>query len=455
MRVLIVDDDEALRALLARELARGGHRVVEAASAAECLMRVREEEPDVALLDLMLPDEPGVEVLRRLKADRPSLEVVVLTAHGTIDTALAAMKLGAYDYLRKPCHLQELEITLERACERRRLGEQNARLKRVLSGPDVPELVGTGPAMEELRRVVAKVAASDSTALIRGETGTGKELIARSIHRLSARRDEPFVVVDCAALHESLLQSELFGHEQGAFTGASRRKHGLFEAADGGTVFLDEIADVSHAVQASLLRVLETSSFRRVGGTQEVRVNVRLVAATNCSLERLIEEGKFRRDLYFRLDTIHLEVPPLRHRRYDIPVLVDHFLGLHEARYGTRKRLSPAALEALAAYGWPGNVRQLRHVVERALVLADSDVVQPDDLPAEVRVGAGAPGTGGERASATTLAQLERRHIERVLEEVGGHRARAAALLGISERNLYRKIREYGLEPDATGEGPA
>ncbi len=447
MRVLIVDDDEALRGLLARELTSSGHRVTQAASGAECLSRVREEEPDVALLDLMLPDEPGIEVLRRLRADRPSVEVVVLTAHGTIDTALAAMKLGAYDYLRKPCHLQELEITLARAHERRRLGEQNARLKDVLSGCDVPELIGSGQPFEELRRLVAKVAASDSTALIRGETGTGKELVARSIHCLSARRDEPFVVVDCAALHENLLQSELFGHEQGAFTGASRLKHGLFEAADGGTVFLDEVADVSPAVQASLLRVLESSTFRRLGGTREVRVDVRLVAATNRALERLMEEGKFRRDLYFRLNAIHLEIPPLRQRRHDIPVLVEHFVSQHNARYGTRKRFSPAAAKVLAAYSWPGNVRQLRHVVERSAVLADSEVIEPGDLPAEVHEAG--PALDASAGPGTRLAEIERRHIAQVLREVRGHRARAALLLGISERNLYRKIREYQLEDDA------
>jgi two-component system NtrC family response regulator/two-component system response regulator AtoC len=453
MRVLIVDDDEALRGLLARELTHSGHRVAQAASGAECLSCIRQEEPDVALLDLMLPDEPGIEVLRRVRADHPSVEVVVLTAHGTIDTALSAMKLGAYDYLRKPCHLQELEITLERAYERRRLGEQNARLKAVLSGSDGPELVGSGPPFQELRRLVAKVAASDSTALIRGETGTGKELIARSIHRLSARRDEPFVVVDCAALHENLLQSELFGHEQGAFTGASRRKHGLFEAADGGTVFLDEVADVSPAVQAALLRVLETSTFRHLGGTQEVHVDVRLVAATNRALERLMDEEKFRRDLYFRLNAIHIEIPPLRERRHDIPVLVEHFVSQHNARYGTRKRISPAATEVLVGYAWPGNVRELRHVVERSAVLADSDVIEPTDLPAEVHAAEVGLCPEAGHTPGLTLAELERRHIARVLDDVRGHRARAAQLLGISERNLYRKIHEYQLEPDARGDG--
>jgi DNA-binding NtrC family response regulator len=446
MNVLIVDDDEALRGLLARELAGADRRVTQAADAAQCLLRVKEQEPDVVLLDLMLPDRPGIDVLRQLREERPSVEVVVLTAHGTVDTALSAMKLGANDYLRKPCHLDELELALLRAHERRRLGEENARLRDGLSqAGQGPELVGAGPVFEELRRYIGKVAASDSTVLVRGETGTGKELIARSIHRLSPRRDQPFVVVDCAALHESLLQSELFGHEQGAFTGATRRKHGLFEAADGGTVFLDEIGDVSPAVQAGLLRVLETSSFRHLGGTQEVKVDVRLVAATNRALERLMGEGKFRRDLFFRLNAIHVELQPLRQRRQEIPVLVQHFVAHHNARNDTRKAVSPAAAEILLRYEWPGNVRELRHVVERALIVADGEVIRPADLPAELRQAAGA-GLELDGPSTLSLSEVERLHIARVLDHVGGHRARAAQLLGISERNLYRRIREYDLE---------
>ncbi len=452
MHVLIVDDDEVLRDLMARELTRTGSQVSQAADAAQALRRAREQEPDVVLLDLMLPDRPGIEVLGQLKEQWPEVEVVVLTAHGTVDTALAAMKLGANDYLQKPCHLQELEIALLRAHERRRLSQENARLRDGLGQAGCgPELVGSDAAFEQLRRFLGKVAGSDSTVLIRGETGTGKELVARNIHCMSPRRERPFMVVDCAALHEGLLQSELFGHEQGAFTGANRRKHGLFEAADGGTVFLDEIGDVSPAVQAGLLRVLETSSFRHLGGTQEVRVDVRLVAATNRALERLMQEGKFRRDLFFRLNAIHFELPPLRTRRGDIPVLVQHFVALHNARHGTRKGVSPSAAEVLARYDWPGNVRELRHVVERALVFAERDLIRPGDLPVELRQATGL-GREGD-AAILALADVERLHIARVLELVGGHRARAAQLLGISERNLYRRIRTYELEQYVTANG--
>jgi DNA-binding NtrC family response regulator len=445
MNVLIVDDDVALRDLMARELARTGVQVAQAADAAEALAKVGRDQPDVVLLDLMLPDRPGIEVLQRLKEGWPEVEVVVLTAHGTVDTALAAMRLGANDYLQKPCHLEALEIALHRAGDRRRMHQEIARLRDGLSqGALGPELVGRDPAFDQLRRFLRKVAASDSTVLIRGETGCGKELVARTIHAQSPRRDRPFVVVDCAALQESLLQSELFGHEQGAFTGATKRKHGLFEAADGGTVFLDEIGDVSPAVQAGLLRVLETSTFRHLGGTQELRVNVRLVAATNQPLDRLMQEGKFRRDLFFRLNSIHVEIPPLRKRRGDVEVLVEHFIALHNARHGTRVALSPAAAEVLRRYDWPGNVRELRHVVERALVVAERDQIRPADLPAELRQATGV-GRDGD-AGLLPLAEVERHHIARVLEQVGGHRARAAQLLGISERNLYRRIREYQLD---------
>ncbi|MHB8876849.1 MAG: sigma-54-dependent transcriptional regulator [Myxococcaceae bacterium] len=448
MNVLIIDDDQTLRELFKRELEHSGHQVVLAASAAEGFSRLAEAEPDVVLLDLMLPDVPGIDVLRRLRAERPGLEVVVLTAHGTVDTAITAMKLGAFDYLQKPCHLQELELTLHRAHERKRLGEDNARLRDGLSsGTSEAEIVGCGPAFVEQQRFIAKVAQSDSTVLLRGETGAGKELVARALHRLSPRCDQPFVVLDCAAFNENLLQSELFGHEKGAFTGAGRLKYGLFEVAHGGTAFLDEIGDVSPSVQASLLRVLETSSFRRLGGTREVQVQVRLIAATNRNLERMMRAGQFRQDLYFRLNTIHIDLPPLRRRREEIAFLVQHFVSRHNESYRTRKTVSPEAMAVLTAHDWPGNVRELRHVIERALVLADDDAIKTADLPIEVQREPALP-LAAAAGEAGTLAEIEARHIARVLSEVGGHRARAAQVLGISERSLYRKIHEYHLDSD-------
>jgi DNA-binding NtrC family response regulator len=455
VNLLVIDDDNVLRSLLAAELGRFGHSVAAAATAEEGLRLVEERDPDVVLLDLSLPDQAGLDVLKHLRAERPALEVIVLTAHGTIDSAIAAMKLGAYEFLQKPAPLAAVELAIRRALEHRRLGEENARLKDGLQPTKLSsDIIGHGPEHEELSRFILKVAPTDSTVLLRGETGTGKELVAAAIHRASARRDHPFVAVDCASLHENLLQSELFGHERGAFTGAVRMRHGLFEAADGGTLFLDEVGDVSPALQASLLRVLETSRFRRVGGAREMSVNVRLIAATNRDLERMISEGQFRQDLFFRLNAIHVDLAPLRTRTGDIPILAEHFLSRHNARYGTHKSFAPEAVEAFAGYRWPGNVRELRHAVERAAVLADGDVIRVADLPAEVRTGTGPDRPNEQGEPLLPLVEVERRYLARVLAHAGGHRSRAAALLGISERNLYRKIQEYHLDDPPPGAGP-
>ena len=446
MNVLLIDDDDSLRAVLGAELRRLGHEVTTAGTAAEGLRASQQTEPDVVLLDLFLPDENGLDVLKKLRAEQPAPDVILLTAHGTVDSAIAAMKHGAYDFLQKPCALQSVDLAIRRAGEHRRLGQENARLKDGLHSSNVSaELIGHGPEFEELKRFISKVAVSEATVLVRGETGTGKELVAAAIHQASRRREQPFVVVDCASLHENLLQSELFGHERGAFTGAIKMRHGLFEAADGGTIFLDEVGDVSPSLQASLLRVLESSTFRRVGGTREMKVDVRVIAATNRDLERMIADGQFRQDLFFRLSSIHVALPPLRNRREDIPFLVEHFTARHNERCGASKRFSPEALEAMTGYGWPGNVRELRHAIERALVLADGEIVQRRDLPPQVSCRTGRENQQRDEAI-LPLVEMERRYLARVLSETGGHRARAAELLGISERNLYRKIREYQLD---------
>ena len=446
MNVLLIDDDDSLRAVLGAELRRLGHEVTTAGTAAEGLRASQQTEPDVVLLDLFLPDENGLDVLKKLRAEQPAPDVILLTAHGTVDSAIAAMKHGAYDFLQKPCALQSVDLAIRRAGEHRRLGQENARLKDGLHSSNVSaELIGHGPEFEELKRFISKVAVSEATVLVRGETGTGKELVAAAIHKASRRREQPFVVVDCASLHENLLQSELFGHERGAFTGAVKMRHGLFEAADSGTIFLDEVGDVSPSLQASLLRVLESSTFRRVGGTREMKVDVRVIAATNRDLERMIADGQFRQDLFFRLSSIHVALPPLRNRREDIPFLVEHFTARHNERCGASKRFSPEALEAMTGYGWPGNVRELRHAIERALVLADGEIVQRRDLPPQVSCRTGRENQQRDEAI-LPLVEMERRYLARVLSETGGHRARAAELLGISERNLYRKIREYQLD---------
>jgi DNA-binding NtrC family response regulator len=457
VNLLVIDDDDTLRSLLAAELRRYGHAVSSAATAEEGIRLAGEGEPDVVLLDLSLPDQSGLEVLERLRAEQPGLEVVVLTAHGTIDSAIAAMKMGAYEFLQKPAPLAAIELAARRALEHRRLGEENARLKDGLQPTKLSsDLIGRGTEFEALIRFILKVGPTDSAVLLRGETGTGKDLVAAAIHRASARRDLPFVAVDCASLHDNLLQSELFGHERGAFTGAVKMRHGLFEAADGGTIFLDEVGDVSPALQASLLRVLETSRFRRVGGGREISVDVRLIAATNRDLELMISEGRFRRDLFFRLNAIHVELLPLRKRRGDVPFLAEHFLARHNARYGIHKALAPDALEALVDYAWPGNVRELRHAVEGAAVLADGDQIRAADLPPELRSVARAepaPTPAEEAEPLWPLLEVERRHLQRVLAHAAGHRARAAALLGISERSLYRKIQEFHLDESEPEEG--
>jgi DNA-binding NtrC family response regulator len=452
--LLIIDDDDTLRALLAAELGRHGHAISVAATAEEGLHLAAATEPDVVLLDLSLPDRSGLDVLKRLRADQPAVEIVVLTAHGTIDSAIAAMKMGAYEFLQKPTPLAAIELATRRALEHRRLGEENARLKDGLQPTKLSsDLIGQGPEVEALRKFIQKVGPTDSAVLLRGETGTGKDLVAAAIHRASARRDHPCVTVDCASLHDNLLQSELFGHERGAFTGAVKMRHGLFEAAHGGTIFLDEVGDVSPALQASLLRILETSRFRRVGGARELTVDVRLIAATNRDLERMISEGRFRQDLFFRLNAIHVELVPLRKRREDVPFLAGHFLARHNTRYATHKSLAADAVEAMMDYAWPGNVRELRHAVERAAVLADGDEIRTSDLPPELRSVSRVELTSADQAEPLLpLLEVERRYLQRVLAHAGGHRARAASVLGISERSLYRKIQEFHLEEPLGGD---
>jgi DNA-binding NtrC family response regulator len=451
--ILLVDDDDAFRHVLAGELARLGFAVSTAATGAEGLRAAVEASPDVVLLDLQLPDTSGLAVLEGIRGAGVPSQVVMLTGHGSIDTAIESIRKGAFDYVVKPCPLEELEIRIGRALERQSLQRRATLLERALTPPDPSSaFIGASQAFHQILQLIDRVAPSDSTVLLIGETGSGKEMAAKLIHARSRRRDRPFVVVECAALQESLLQSELFGHERGAFTGADRAKAGLFEVAHGGTIFLDEIGEVSPATQVKLLRVLDTSTFRHVGATSEIRVDVRVLAATNRDLAAMVRQGLFREDLYYRLSTITLQVPPLREREGDIAVLAAHFVARLNERFGSRKRLGAEALDALRSHDWPGNVRELLHVVEAAMIVSDEAEIAPKHLPASIRsrrgpASARASATGEESAPAPalTLEQLERGHIEGTLQATGGHRAQAARLLGISERNLYRKLREYGL----------
>ena len=446
--VLLVDDDGTFRTVLSSELERIGLAVERAGTGEEAIAAVAKREPDVVLLDLELPDRNGLDVLRVLRETHPAAQVVMLTGHGSIDTAIEAIRRGAFDYVAKPCPLDELEVRIQRALERRALLTRTSLLERALTPSDpTGAFLGDSPAFAAARELLSRVAPSDSSVLISGETGSGKEMAAKLLHARSPRHGRPFVVVECAALQEDLLQSELFGHERGAFTGADRAKPGLFEVANGGSIFLDEIGEVSPAAQVKLLRVLDASTFRRVGGTAELHVDVRVIAATNRDLTALVRQGLFREDLYYRLRTIAVEMPPLRARAGDVELLAGHFVRRLNARYGFEKRSGAEAMALLHRHPWPGNVRELLHAVEAAAILCTGVEILPAHLPGPIRgdgttAAAPEPGSSGSLAS---LAELERQHIERVLGACGGRRAQAASTLGISERNLYRKLREFGL----------
>ncbi len=443
IRVLVADDEKNLRELLVRELARKGHTAEGVADGQAALDRLREDPPDVLVLDMRMPRVEGIEVLRALQ-DYPEVpQVIVTTGFQEVSTAVEAMKLGAYDYLTKPARIEELDILVRKAAEKGRLIRQNVVLRDRLDAAGPPAgIVMVSALMHDVLRMVDRVAPTESSVLILGESGTGKELIARAIHDRSGRRDQAFVPIHCGALPREVLESELFGHERGAFTGAAATKPGLVELADGGTLFLDEIGEMEPDSQVKLLRALETKSFFRVGGTRARTVDMRLVAATNRDLPDAIRNGQFRQDLYYRINTIAIHLPPLRDRREDVRVLAEHFVE-RNASYG-RKRLSPAALAALEAYDWPGNVRELQHAIERAVILATADEIQPADLPDELRSGARPPAR-----AAGSIEDMERQHIIATLRQVGGHRGKAATLLGIDPKTLYRKIQGYGITPEA------
>jgi len=447
--ILLVDDDAVFRHVMAGELRRMGHEVATAASGEEAAESARCQEPEIVLLDLRLPRMDGLETLKTLRARHPSIEVIMLTGHGSIDSAIECIREGAFDYVTKPCPLDEITIRIQRAIERRSLRQRASLLERALSPRDpAASLLGDSPEFRRMLHLADLVASRDSTVLICGETGSGKERVAILIHARSPRQSKPFVVVDCAALQENLLQSELFGHERGAFTGADKAKPGLFEVAHGGTIFLDEIGEISPATQVNLLRVLDTSVFRHVGGTREIRVDVRVLAATNRDLRAMVAKGLFREDLYYRMSTISVEIPPLRKRAGDIELLARHFVAMLNERYGSSKTLAPETLETLCRHPWPGNVRELLHTVEAAVIVCEGAEILPEHLPASVRGAEPVPAAPAVVASGgrlPTLAELEVEHIRRALEASRGHRGNAAKVLGISERNLYRKLKEYRL----------
>jgi two-component system, NtrC family, response regulator HydG len=448
--LLVVDDDAGSSGLLREVFAQEGYDVSVAQSGAEALKVAAERPFDVVLSDIQMPDIDGIEVLRRLRKVAPDATVILVTAYGTIEMAIRALNEGAFDYVRKPFTLQEVRLTVERAMERRRLQKSAAHSTPAAEGEARP-IIGRNAAMVELFKLVSRVAATKSSVLIQGESGTGKELIARTIHQGSPRASGPFVAVNVTSLSETLLESELFGHVKGAFTGAIERRPGLFVEANRGTIFLDEVGDMSLPMQAKLLRVLQEHELKPVGGNETIPVDVRMVAATNQDLEDLVRAGRFREDLYYRLNVVTLKVPRLRERPEDIPLLAEHFLRRFTA--DSRRPLigfSSSAMAALQAYPWPGNVRELENVVDRAVALAPGSVVELTDLPDKLIVhahtgGRGALGGEGAGAKRATLEETVRGYVLQTLDEVGGNKTEAARVLGVPRRTLYRMLERYGV----------
>ncbi len=438
IKILIADDEANIRELLRDGLSATMAKVAAVENGLRALEALDQSDYDVLLLDINMPDLDGIEVLKRLKNAEVPVEVIVLTAHGSVATAVEAMKLGAYDYLMKPFKIAELAPLIEKAYEKKKLQSENILLKaQVRKQSQVPDMVAESPAMRSAVERARKVAAADLPVLITGESGTGKELIARFIHNASPRAERSYVAINCGALPETMIESELFGYEKGAFTGAQGRKPGLLEIAHQGTLFLDEIGDMPLPLQVKLLRAIESGTFYRLGGTREQQVDVRIVSATNKQLKEEIKKGTFREDLFYRISALSVPLPPLRERPEDIAPLIE--LCRHRSPAFRQKRFSDEALKALAGYAWPGNVRELQNVVHHLLLLAENDVIGPRDLPQELTGASAAPGTS------TKLDDLERSHVLRMLERAGGDRNRAAEALGIHPRTLARKLAEYGI----------
>lgn len=452
--VLIIDDDEGHAQAVAESLERIGCECRIATSGTQGVELIESENFDVVITDLRMDDVDGLTILRKAKTELPEAEVIVLTGHSSIHSAVTAMQGGAYTYLTKPLDIQELRAAVEKASERVRLLRRNIALNRRLDEKFGFEgVVGNSPAMHRVIEQLKNLAATDTTVLILGESGTGKELVARALHQNSPRKNKPFVPLNISALPESILESELFGHEQGAFTGAGSRRIGKFEHANGGTLFLDEVGEMPMETQIKLLRVLEDRKITRLGSNEEKPINVRVLAATNADLKSMVDQGTFRRDLYYRLSVVSITLPPLRERRSDIPLLIDHFLKEFQERQGRHvERVSGRVRQILNAYDWPGNIRQLRNVIEGMLALDTDGVLDVDDLPEELAplaksVDGNAPpaAAGADSLIGRPLEEVEAYYIARALELTHGKREEAARMLGIGERTLYRKIKEYGL----------
>jgi DNA-binding NtrC family response regulator len=435
-KILVAEDDKNFKRLLVNALLDQEYRVAETDSGVRALEMLEQDDYDVLLLDLNLPRLSGMDVLRSMKASGISTEVVILTGNAAVDTAVEAMKLGAYDFLTKPFKMKELAVVVEKAYEKKRLLAENLLLKTQIKRQSASTAIVTAsPLMQDTVKTATRFAASNFPVLIYGESGVGKELIARAIHDASSRADGPFIPVNCGAIPDNMIESELFGHEMGAFTGAHARKPGLLEIANNGTLFLDEIGELPLPLQVKLLRVLETGTFFRLGGTREIKVDVKFVAATNKYLKQEMERDKFRSDLFYRISALTIHIPPLRERREDIPLLVEHFIK-HTPAF-RNKTFNDEALRRLSGYSWPGNVRELQNVVHRVLLLSQHDTIGPSDLPVDL--------DAQHKVVCYRLEDVEREHIMQVLKETGGQKGKAAELLGISPKTLYNKLMSYGI----------
>jgi DNA-binding NtrC family response regulator len=445
--LLIADDDPVALALLAEVLAGEGYAVRAASGGAACLELAAREPVELAIVDLRMPDMDGLEVIRRLAVIRPGIPIIILTAFAGIDTAIEAIRSGATDYLSKPFRMEQITIAVRRILESKRLARENVQYRQERADRfGVRNLIGQSPAMVEVYKLVARVAGLDTTVLIQGETGTGKELVARAIHHASPRADGPFVVVDCSALAETLFESELFGHERGAFTGALAARRGLFETAAGGTCLLDEIGELSPALQAKLLRALQEQSIRRVGGNEQIAVNVRMIAATNRDLRKRVDEGAFREDLYYRLNVVSIAVPPLRERGGDVHLLAQHFVDQYaRAAKKAIRGLARETLDLLSAHHWPGNVRELENTIARAVALSSSELLMPDGVSVPPRAD---PGPLALPAPQMRLDEVRRWYVGKVLEEMGGNKVHAAERLGIDRGTLHRMLRRWAMGGD-------
>ena len=442
VKILVVDDEAIVRESLGDWLKDVGYQVLTTENGPKALEVIEKEKPGIMIADLVMPGMDGIELMKRAKAQQPKIEVIIITAYASIPTAITAMKEGAYDYIEKPFCPERAELLVEKLVEHQELVEENLSLRQKLEDRyRFENIIAKSSKMQRLIELIKVVGKSNATVLITGESGTGKELVARAIHSQSHRRNKPFVAVSCAALPESLLESELFGHEKGSFTGAYAQKKGKFEFANGGTIFLDEVGEMSANIQVHLLRVLEEKEFTRVGGNEPIRVDLRVISATNKDLRKAIEKQEFREDLYYRLNVVNVELPPLRERKEDIPLLAEHFLNKFAME--NKKEISgfsPEAMELVLGYDWPGNVRELENAIERAVILAKSSIITIADLPQE----------NLSLAYSTTprknLKAVEKGHIWNILRETGENYSEAARILGISRMTLYNKAKEYGFD---------